>query len=162
MNQENFIYRNYLDTETIDEIVDFFWKNNDQHSDGVIGVGKINKSEKDSTDLPIQMSNVIHLPFFKKYDDHLTESIGNYIKLYPSLNDNWLMSMTEPFIIQHYQKGGGFKVEHCERTGHFDKTIKRVLVFMTYLNDVEDGGTHFKYFNHTEKAEKGKTLIWPL
>lgn len=32
---------------------------------------------------------------------------------------------------------------------------------MTYLNDVVDGGTHFKYFNHTEKATKGKTIIWP-
>ena len=29
------------------------------------------------------------------------------------------------------------------------------------MNDVPNGGTHFKYFNHTEKAEKGKTVIFP-
>ena len=32
---------------------------------------------------------------------------------------------------------------------------------MTYLNNLDDGGTHFKYYNYTTKAIKGKTLIWP-
>ena len=32
---------------------------------------------------------------------------------------------------------------------------------MTYLNDVPDGGTHFKYQDLTTPAEKGLTLIWP-
>ena len=32
---------------------------------------------------------------------------------------------------------------------------------MTYLNDVEDGGTDFLYQNIQTKAEKGLTLIWP-
>jgi hypothetical protein len=32
---------------------------------------------------------------------------------------------------------------------------------MIYLNDVNDGGTEFKYQNHLEKAEQGKLLIWP-
>ena len=32
---------------------------------------------------------------------------------------------------------------------------------MTYLNDVPDGGTHFKYQELTAPAKKGLTLIWP-
>jgi hypothetical protein len=36
-----------------------------------------------------------------------------------------------------------------------------MLVFMVYLNDLDDGGTEFMYQNHTEKAETGKLLIWP-
>ena len=32
---------------------------------------------------------------------------------------------------------------------------------MTYLNDIENGGTHFKYQNLTSPAKKGLTLIWP-
>ena len=32
---------------------------------------------------------------------------------------------------------------------------------MTYLNDVPDAGTHFKYQDLTTPAEKGLTLIWP-
>ena len=38
---------------------------------------------------------------------------------------------------------------------------RRLLVFMTYLNDVDDGGTEFKYQNITTPAKKGLTLIWP-
>ena len=37
----------------------------------------------------------------------------------------------------------------------------RCLVFMTYLNDVEDGGTSFKYQDIDIPAKKGLTLIWP-
>ena len=32
---------------------------------------------------------------------------------------------------------------------------------MTYLNDVEDGGTEFYYQKLKTKAKKGLTLIWP-
>ncbi len=32
---------------------------------------------------------------------------------------------------------------------------------MTYLNDVPDGGTNFKYQNITSPAKKGLTLFWP-
>ena len=33
---------------------------------------------------------------------------------------------------------------------------------MTYLNDVDDGGTtDFHYYDIKIKPEKGKTLIWP-
>ena len=39
--------------------------------------------------------------------------------------------------------------------------IKRHLVFMTYLNNVENGGTDFLYQNYTTKAIKGNTVIWP-
>jgi hypothetical protein len=32
---------------------------------------------------------------------------------------------------------------------------------MTYLNDVPEAGTHFKYQKLTTPAEKGLTLMWP-
>jgi hypothetical protein len=32
---------------------------------------------------------------------------------------------------------------------------------MTFLNNVPEGGTHFKYQNLTVPAEKGLTLMWP-
>ena len=49
---------------------------------------------------------------------------------------------------------------HFERGGY--ATTTRMLVWMTYLNDVSDGGgTHFVYQKHTFEAKKGRTLIWP-
>ena len=32
---------------------------------------------------------------------------------------------------------------------------------MTYLNDVENGGTEFMYQNLISPAKKGLTLLWP-
>ena len=32
---------------------------------------------------------------------------------------------------------------------------------MTYLNDLEKGGTEFKYQKITTPSKKGLTLIWP-
>lgn len=65
--------------------------------------------------------------------------------------------MVEEYNIQKYLPGGGFKKWHFEN----DIIDNRVLVFMTYLNDVENGGTEFLYQNLTAPAKKGLTLIWP-
>jgi len=66
--------------------------------------------------------------------------------------------MTESCQIQRYKPGEGCKIWHFERSS---KAENRCLVFMTYLNDVPDAGTHFKYQDLTTPAEKGLTLMWP-
>ena len=66
--------------------------------------------------------------------------------------------MGESCQIQYYKPGEGFKKWHFERSSRAEN---RCLVFMTYLNDVPDGGTHFKYQDLTAPAEKGLTLMWP-
>tara|TARA_R110000796_G_scaffold172527_1_gene289541 strand:- start:1891 stop:2538 length:648 start_codon:yes stop_codon:yes gene_type:complete len=61
--------------------------------------------------------------------------------------------------IQHYSKGGGYPAWHAERVGH----TSRHLVWMTYLNDVEEGGeTEFFYQKLKVKPRKGLTLVWPV
>jgi hypothetical protein len=55
--------------------------------------------------------------------------------------------------------GEGFYEWHCERGGY--PASHRVLVYMTYLNDVENGGTEFKFQKIKIDAKKGLTLIWP-
>ena len=66
----------------------------------------------------------------------------------------------ENFNIQKYEIGGHFNKMHCERASL--QSTHRVFAWMTYLNDVEDGGeTYFKHFNLRVKPSKGKTLIWP-
>jgi hypothetical protein len=53
------------------------------------------------------------------------------------------------------------KVWHCENDFKSMLNYDRCLVFMTYLNDVEDGGTSFKYQNIDMPAQKGLTVMWP-
>ena len=85
-----------------------------------------------------------------------------YIKEYNAAYDNPLAEMTiaDGFNIQHYKPGEGYLNWHSERSIHL--THQRALTFMTYLNDVSDGGgTEFKYQGLRHNAKKGKTLIWP-
>lgn len=71
-----------------------------------------------------------------------------------------LTGLHEIINIQKYEPNEGYFAWHCERAN--DKiTMSRELVFMTYLNDVPDGGTHFYNQKRIVKAEKGKTVIWP-
>ena len=39
--------------------------------------------------------------------------------------------------------------------------MHRMFVFILYLNDVPDGGTEFRDYDYTCKAEKGKVLFFP-
>ena len=42
------------------------------------------------------------------------------------------------------------------------QNLHRLFAWMTYLNDVDDGGTtDFDYFGIKIKPEIGKTMIWP-
>lgn len=142
-----------------DDLIEFFKQNKHEHREGVTSRLKVDKNVKDSIDLTI--SCIDNNEPIQNYTAYLWDCVYKYAEQYPYLNELSSFSFADNMNIQHYKIGGGFKNWHSERTGCFDKSIKRVLVFMTYLNDVEDGGTEFLYQNKTIKAEKGKTLIWP-
>ena len=99
----------------------------------------------------------------REYYDALQQCLNKYMEQYPSLNDTLARFGVHSRIkIQMYPPTGGYFVWHCERTNPCGDVGRRLLVFMTYLNDVEDGGeTEFLYQNLKVKPEKGKTLIWP-
>jgi hypothetical protein len=62
--------------------------------------------------------------------------------------------------IQRTNQGGGFHNWHFENTGC--ETANRVVTFMMYLNDIEEGGeTEFLYLHKRLKPEAGRLLIWP-
>ena len=90
---------------------------------------------------------------------HLQRSLEQYIKLYSHVDTFTKFDILEPLNLQWYPKGGGFKKWHFEAAS--PPFISRILVYMTFLNDVPDGGTMFKYQNITIPAKKGLTLIWP-
>jgi prolyl 4-hydroxylase len=90
----------------------------------------------------------------------LQRCLQQYLEQHPLLKQVGIYRVTESPSIQHYRPGGGFKMPHFERSGY--ATTTRMLVWMTYLNGVTDGGgTRFVYQKHTFEAKKGRTLIWP-
>lgn len=155
----NFIGAWYLsDPDICDELIEFY-KNSDLKHPGETWVG-VNKAVKDSTDIRIDRTIALTTPAIMHYMKGLEEVTRAYTEKYSYSLFNTPFSITELCNIQHYAPGGGYPVYHTERT---PSTIARHLVWMTYLNDVTDGGeTEFFYQKLKVKPEKGLTLIWPV
>lgn len=118
----------------------------------------INKNYKESFEMAVAHDNNDE-PWLS-YKGAIMDIIQLYIKKYPHMNENAEFGIGERYNTQKYPIGGGFKIWHHEndfKSFNYD----RCLVFMTYLNDVEDGGTSFKYQDIDIPAKKGLTLIWP-
>ena len=65
------------------------------------------------------------------------------------------------FNLQMYLPGQSYYPEHMEH-GKDDYDSKRLLGWMIYLNDVEDGGeTYWPQQNYKKSARAGDMCIWP-
>jgi prolyl 4-hydroxylase len=163
MNTMNFIDITPLDDINLcDELIDFFHRHKTLQTSGYVNLSGImpsvvNKEFKDSTDLNILWEVSETDETIKKYQEQVIKLVikyGNKYECMQSLN----MGFTDSFNIQSYKPKGGYKAWHFERS---QNTQERVFAFMTYLNDVPDGGTEFYYQETTTKAKKGDTVIWP-
>jgi hypothetical protein len=122
----------------------------------------VDPEKKDSFDVSVDLvpPDLLSQYGIDSYYAELQRCLEQYVEQHPMLKQVGKFRVTESPAIQHYRPGGGFKMPHFERSGY--ATATRMLVWMTYLNDVTDGGgTHFVYQKHTFEAKKGRTLIWP-
>ena len=149
---EHFIGSYYIDENVCDKMLDFFWENKHKHEET-----KMPNETKECIEFGINPVINVFEPNHS-YLNELRMCLADYVKTYNDLY-NINFSMKEPYNIQHYKTGQGFYKWHNERDN--DKYSDRCLVFMTYLNDVPDGGTEFKNQNIQIIARKGLTLIWP-
>jgi prolyl 4-hydroxylase len=91
----------------------------------------------------------------------LQPCLEEYIKKYEWCAAFDRFSVCENINIQKYSPGGGYHKWHSERGSGKEPSVKRHLVFMTYLNDISEGGyTEFYYSGIKIRPEKGLTLIW--
>jgi len=155
-NKNTFIQGWYIPKKICDNIIKFFNKSKHRHIVGTTSSG-VNLEVKDSTDINIKGDD----SSFDEYNKHLKQCVIEYADTYKLDNVGTFSSNVETYNIQYYKKGGGFKEWHFERGGGKGMYQTRILVFMTYLNDVPDGGTEFMYQNIISPAKKGLTLIWP-
>ena len=92
-----------------------------------------------------------------EYISALRSALSIYQEKYKMLTHISRFTLTSNWNIQYYKAGQGYKNWHCERGSN----NKRLLVWMTYLNDVPGGGTEFLYQKITSPAKKGLTMFWP-
>ena len=122
------------------------------------GEPAVNKDFKDSMDC--MLPHQIAMPHVQNYMQALQGVLDEYIQRFPFCNTS-RFAIVEPLSFQCYPVGGGFKEWHTERLNALPGTAYRHLVFMTYLNDVPDGGTEWYHQDLYIPAKKGYTVIWP-
>jgi prolyl 4-hydroxylase len=144
----NFIAGWYIDPELCDAIV----------QQGESDVSRFRSGIRQYRDCEL---NEFNSDLQQRYCKELWHVIEEYKKIYPFCYQQIHRWGWTPPIIQRYDLGKFYNDEHCENDG-FKENINRHLVYMTFLNDIDDGGgTEFLIQGLTVKAEKGLTIIWP-
>lgn len=160
-NEIPFVHSFFVEQSVCDGLVDHFNRSRNKNPGYMIDLNgnlKIDKSIKSSTDLSQNISSG-EKPI-SDYRGSLLSGLSGYKKRYPALDENlshW--GIVEDFNIQKYMPGEGYLAWHCERVE--PKASLRILAFMTYLNDVKDGGeTEWKYLGLSVKPQKGLSVLW--
>jgi hypothetical protein len=103
-----------------------------------------------------------NMPLLQEYVSDILDPVLNlYLAKYPWANDVAPFHAQARMNIQEYKPASnGYMGWHMERD--CPANLTRHLVFMTYLNDVTDGGeTQFYHQNLSITPKKGRTVIFP-
>jgi len=146
----------YINKNVCTDLIKYF-ENSSNKRPGTVAA-KVNKKQKLSMDVSISPRNQDReiLNYYKE----LLKVVEEYKKKYEYCNIQqaaWILS--ENWNLQKYKPKEGYFIRHFERTGGV--TVHRHVTFMTYLNDIKEGGeTEFYYQKLKIKPETGLTLIW--
>ena len=143
-------------------LIDFFESHSELQKPGTLSGGKVDTNVKKSTDIRIQPADLPKPGYeiFNEYFDELHKCYQDYCTQWNFLNTFISKIHIGPFNLQKYSPGGHFSTVHSERTSL--TKLHRILVWMTYLNDIRDlGETEFPHFNLKVAPRTGTTLIWP-
>lgn len=128
--------------------------------------GIVHNEQGVQTDPNAKMSTEVVLPresdLAKRYFVELQLITDLYVARFPWCNKFAPWAVTDIVKIKHFKPGEAYHQIHCERGGAVQPIGSRHLVFMTYMNDVTDGGeTEFVHQQIKVRPQKGLTLIWP-
>ena len=143
------------------EIISFFENNKNFQKQGMTSRGK-NLKIKSRIDISINPHDLKNPKFeiLKQYINELHKCFVDYQNQWPFLKTMLKEVDIGRFNIGRYSRGDHFASLHSERTTL--NSLHRLFAWMTYLNDVDDGGqTNFAHYGIKIKPEIGKTVIWP-
>lgn len=102
--------------------------------------------------MPTAMSSVFN-------DNFWNLAYTAYCEEYPILTELG-MHTVHGTKLQRTKVGGGYHVWHCEQSD--SNTSARLMTFIVYLNDVEDGGeTELLYQHQRIKPKQGRLVLFP-
>ena len=160
----DFIYMEDMDEKIVDGLIDFYhnqeifttWQGETIGDDGQ---GLYNAEIKDSMDTAVFVGiNDLRVSDFV---GALNDAANRYVDKFPLAAKTTVWKVEEFFNLQYYKPGGGYHLWHCERQSSSRASTYRHLVWMTYLNDVPDGGTEWFHQDLYVPAKKCRTVTWP-
>jgi len=154
-----------ISRELCNDMINLF-EQEDTKYDGLTLSG-LNKKLKDTTDFTIPrgvdkwnkinglltkelFNNVIE--YVKKYNNKVNET-------YEIFNAKYLT--VESLQVQKYNKNAGKYLYHDDAVCNFKEKKMRVLTFLWYLNDVDEGGETEFWSKYRIKPEAGKLILFP-
>lgn len=159
--QPTFIGHGMVSTRICEELVSYYNTHSELHQKGTVGdtaPDSVRSQYKDCTQIAIEWQE----PVLNKYMQELKLVIDQYIVDYKWATFGSPWTARETVNLKHYAPGQAFHAWHCERCSSDPVYASRHLVFMTYLNTVEDQGeTEWYYQNVKTKPVKGLTVVWP-
>lgn len=160
--ESDFIWGDFINPKVVDDLHEF-WHNQDilSRTPGQLllqGDLHVDTDYKESVDIHVPFQ--LDIPHIQHYMQELQGVLNKYIERFPFCETS-RFSVVEPLSMQWYPVGGGFKIWHTERSNSLPNNTYRHLVFMTYLNDVPDGGTEWFHQDKYVPAQRGYTVIWP-
>ena len=168
-----FIYekKESLSPETCKEIITLFERKTDQQFIGRVGSGKkinrtsINKNVKNTLDINIVKND----KDWEKYVEILSSEINNNLSEYFTKLDptNTIFHFNKIFgkityssyLMHKYFKDEGVFNYHNDFS--IDYSEYRILNYLWYLNEVEEGGETEFFGHHIVKPECGKLIFFP-
>lgn len=169
----NYIYLKYnsLPDELCDEIIDYYNKEGNNRYEGITA-GGLNKNTKDTLDYCIPVNNNSD-DKWNKINEILSSELQKNLKIYINNIENSLCNnftsnykifdknyfKENTFMIQKYKKQKGKYIYHDDFS--IDEKGHRVITYLWYLNNVEEGGETEFWHKIKIKPEKGKLLLFP-
>jgi hypothetical protein len=170
-----------LSKEICEDIIFLFEKNKEYGYEGITGLG-INKNIKDTWDITIGtlIEKYPDKPEWKYIHSLLSRELYNNLKIYlDKFNNNTeynkyrdvnftkfkIIENTplklETFQIQKYEPNIGKYIYHNDSRCELDKKMYRVITYLWYLNDVNEGGETEFFGSYKIKPKTGKLVLFP-
>jgi len=161
----NFIYENNysIPDELCDNIIELF-DLEENKKDGRTLSG-VNKEIKDTTDFTIPNDD----KKWEKIYNFLVKELHKNIKLYNKkiMNDYNFDKLIpkkifiEGLMVQRYLKGIGKYVYHDDGLTDYKNNKRRIITYIWYLNDIEEGGETEFFNKYKIKPKTGKIVLFP-
>ena len=146
-----------------DDLIDYFEVHKEKQIKGSTSSAIVRPEIKDRTDISIapneinKNENIIFQSYFENIFNFYKDYNAQWPFLKQIIGDTLIIGR---FNMGRYDSGQHFQKVHCERSSI--DTLHRMFAFMTYLNNVEEGGsTYFNHYDLEVQPRKGLTLIWP-